>query len=433
MLRRTALIAGLLCVVVSTVVFVSSPVTASPSAAPVTSDATRRDSIVTVLEALPARIARDRLSAPRSSRLYAATALGLLAGWSAATGESLGEVAAGLQLPTPSRTVDPALAAISAAATVERSLFALTADRSTFGSARDSALAALTANLDPTFAQASVKLGIDVGTAVVKFVGTDGTADLKNVKPPTATKPGDWTPTPPNFQPPIEPGWGTLRTYRTRSTKCSLPAPPKSGTKDSPFQGQAEDVAKVAASLTDEQAAIARFWDDGRGRTGTPSGHWFVIALEEGRRAGVSPRDFVHLIADTSMAIADSFIVVWREKYKWMVERPITVLQRIDPTWSSYLVTPAFPEYPSGHSAISRAAADVLASYLGNVRFTDPGWGMTEPSRADFKIAERSFASFADAAAEASSSRLYAGIHFPMGIEAGSRLGACVGKGFVAP
>lgn len=390
------------------------------------------DSIVRVLEELSARIARDRLSAPRSSRLYAATALGLLAGWSSSRGEALDGVAAGFVSPSPTTDVDPTLAAIAAAATVERSLFGLTADRSTFASARDGALAALTRTADPAFAKASVSHGIDVGEAVVRYVSTDGTAELKSVKPPVASKPGDWVPTPPNFQPPIEPGWGTLRTFRSSSNNCELPAPPVDGPSDSPYEAQASKVADIAASLTDEQEAIARFWDDGRGRTGTPAGHWFVLALEVGRESGVDAEGLIHLVADTAMAMADAFIVVWREKYKWMVERPITVLQRRDPTWASYLVTPAFPEYPSGHSAISRAAADVLTSHLGARSFTDPGWGMTGPSRADFEITPRTFASFSDAADEASSSRLYAGIHFPLGVETGIQLGACIGKGFMA-
>lgn len=424
MLRKRALLVvfSLVCTVV--------PGTRSSAAAQGDDDGVAVDSIVRVLEELSARIARDRLSAPRSSRLYAATALGLLAGWSSSRGEALDGVAAGFVSPAPATDVDPTLAAIAAAATVERSLFGLTADRSTFASARDGALAALTRTADPAFAKASVNHGIDVAEAVVQYVATDGIAELKSVKPPVASKPGDWVPTPPNFQPPIEPGWGTLRTFRSSSNDCELPAPPTDGPSDSPYEAQANEVADIAASLTDEQEAIARFWDDGRGRTGTPAGHWFVLALEVAREAGVDAGELIHLAADTAFAMADAFIVVWREKYKWMVERPITVLQRRDPTWASYLVTPAFPEYPSGHSAISRAAADVLTSYLGERSFTDPGWGMTGPSRADFEITPRTFASFSDAATEASSSRLYAGIHFPIGVESGIRLGACIGKGF---
>jgi membrane-associated phospholipid phosphatase len=122
---------------------------------------------------------------------------------------------------------------------------------------------------------------------------------------------------------------------------------------------------------------------------------------------------------------------VWREKYKWMVERPVTVLQRTDPSWSSYLMTPAFPEYPSGHSAVSRAAADVLTSYFGDVAFNDPGYGVTEQSRRQFNVEPRSFTSFRTAADEASDSRLYAGIHYPIGTEGGKTFGACIARGAI--
>lgn len=386
------------------------------------------DGVVRVLEELAARIARDRLSAPRSSRLYAAAGLGLVAAWDAASSTRSPSLPDGLELPVPTTKVEPIVSSIVAAATVERTLFKLTADKSTFGSARDGALAAVSKELDPRVVVDSSAFGVEVAIAVLTYVASDGIEALPDFKPPTAEGPGIWVPTPPNYQPAIEPGWGTLRTFRSSSKKCTLGAPRRSGTTDSPYQDQANQVADVAKHLTTEQQSIARFWDDGRGRTGTPAGHWFILALEEGRRAEVSADTLVHLIADMSMAVADTFIVVWREKYKWLVERPITVLQRTDPSWSSYLVTPAFPEYPSGHSAISRAAATVITTYLGDRKFTDPGWGMTIPSRADFEIEPRTFTSYMEAAAEASQSRLYAGIHYPMGISAGATVGECVAR-----
>ena len=126
------------------------------------------------------------------------------------------------------------------------------------------------------------------------------------------------------------------------------------------------------------------------------------------------------------MAVADAFIVNFGEKYKYMVERPITVLQRSDTQWSSYLPTPAFPEYPSGHSTISKTAADVLTSYFGEWKFTDPGYGLTQESRSKFEVTPRTFTSFTEAAKEASISRLYGGIHFTFGLTSGVTLGACV-------
>jgi len=107
-------------------------------------------------------------------------------------------------------------------------------------------------------------------------------------------------------------------------------------------------------------------------------------------------------------------------KYRTNLLRPVTYIQRlVDPDWLPFLPTPPFPEYPSGHSSGSAASATVLTELLGDRAFTDTthdriGW------------APRQFDSFADAAAEASQSRLYAGIHYPMGLRAGADQGRCI-------
>jgi hypothetical protein len=82
---------------------------------------------------------------------------------------------------------------------------------------------------------------------------------------------------------------------------------------------------------------------------------------------------------------------------------------------------------------VSRAAADVLSSFVGEVAFDDPGYGVTEQSRRQFNVSPRSFASLRAAADEASVSRLYGGIHYVTGLEAGKVLGACIAQPFVAP
>jgi hypothetical protein len=86
------------------------------------------------------------------------------------------------------------------------------------------------------------------------------------------------------------------------------------------------------------------------------------------------------------------------------------------------LATPAFPEYPSGHSVQSAAAAIVLTNLFGdNFSFTDH-----THDRHDLQA--RTFASFNDAAEEAALSRLYGGIHFRTAIENGLVQGRCIGE-----
>ena len=129
-----------------------------------------------------------------------------------------------------------------------------------------------------------------------------------------------------------------------------------------------------------------------------------------------------HVDYDTFSAMADAFIAGWKTKYTVNLLRPITYVQLvIDSNWvPSLMHTPPFPEYPSGHSVQSSSAAAILEKRFGaNTRFTDNthndrGWG------------PRTFASFKAAADEAAVSRLYAGIHFRTGIEAGKVQGRCV-------
>jgi hypothetical protein len=127
--------------------------------------------------------------------------------------------------------------------------------------------------------------------------------------------------------------------------------------------------------------------------------------------------------AKLGIAVADSFIGCWNAKYDYNVLRPITYIQStIDGNWQPLLNTPPFPEYPSGHSVQSAAAAVVLTELFGeNFAFTDH-------THDDHGLEPRSFASFNQAAEEAAVSRLYGGIHFRAAIENGLEQGRCIGE-----
>jgi hypothetical protein len=101
--------------------------------------------------------------------------------------------------------------------------------------------------------------------------------------------------------------------------------------------------------------------------------------------------------------------------------RPVTYIRRlVDPGWKPLLTTPPFPEYTSGHSVQSAAAAQVLTDLFGPLAFTD----RTHEQRG---LPARSFGSFFAAAEEAAISRLYGGIHFRGAIERGIEQGLCIG------
>jgi hypothetical protein len=414
---------------ISVCLLLSPVVVASPAHAslqPRASSLASNGLVAEFLSELTVRVSRDRVAPTKASRLYANVAYAMFLASAPSDDllfEKLGNVP---ELPARAESIDPVVAALAAGTSVARNIFLVAAARTTFGEFRDRILRMAAVNLSATTEYESIGYGISIADAVVARTKTDGFEESKKIVAPDVKGPGIWVPTQPGYQPAIDPGWGALTTFFNDTKKCSLPVAPTSGDSSSPFQGAAEEVATVAKNLTEEQKSIARFWDDSRGRTGTPAGHWLEVALAAGLEKNTDAVKLIRVVAHTSMAVSDSFIVNFGEKYKHMVERPITVLQRSDAQWSSYLPTPAFPEYPSGHSTISKTAADVLTSYFGEWKFTDPGYGLTQESRSKFEVTPRTFNSFDEAAKEASISRLYGGIHFTFGLTSGVTLGACV-------
>ncbi|MFU8806587.1 MAG: vanadium-dependent haloperoxidase, partial [Bradymonadaceae bacterium] len=232
-----------------------------------------------------------------------------------------------------------------------------------------------------------------------------------------------WVPTAPG-QRPLVPNWSTMRPLALSSSDACQPPPPIpfSTHRDSEFFRQAKEVYDTTMNLSDEEIEIALFWSDDPGATGTPAGHWVSIANSIVSDLGLSLDRTVEMYALLGIAGADAFISCWDEKYRSYLVRPVTYIQEhIDSSWDTLLVTPSFPEYTSGHSNISGASAMVLTSLFGALPFDDD-------LHAGRGLPSRSFASFTEAAQEAAISRLYGGIHYPMGIELGVKQGQCVGR-----
>jgi hypothetical protein len=209
-----------------------------------------------------------------------------------------------------------------------------------------------------------------------------------------------WIPTPPGLiYPPLEPTAGTWLPWHLSSGSQFRPAlPPACGSKA--YKAAMREVQKVSQALTAEQKRIAAFWADGPGSV-TPPGHWNLIALELVRRDGLSTLASASVFATLNTAQADAFIGCWDSKYAYWLERPVTAIRReIDPDWMSYIVTPPFPAYTSGHASTSGAASEVLAHFFPADSPQLRAW-----------------------AEEAALSRLYGGIHFRFDNDQGLALG----------
>jgi PAP2 superfamily len=284
----------------------------------------------------------------------------------------------------------------------------------------------------PEITQRSASFGKLMAMAVMTWARTDGgheawgpiRRDRANFVPPSG--PGRWSVTPPAFAAPLLPEWGRNRPFVLPSgaTCAAPPPPPYSEEPGSAFYKQGEEVWRIANAATQEQRQFALYWADDPQKTPTPAGHWAYIAgdLLKSRKASLAQA--AETYARLNIAMSDAFVAGWHTKYTVNLLRPVTYIQlAIDSNWVPQLMhTPPFPEYPSGHSVQSSAAAAVLSATFGaDLAFTDNthndrGWG------------PRTFRNFKAAADEAGMSRLYAGIHFRAGVEGGQVQGHCVAQ-----
>jgi hypothetical protein len=277
--------------------------------------------------------------------------------------------------------------------------------------------------------------GKAVASHILDWSRNDGGATITNMGFPLDYKltPGSayWVPTSVivQQQAPLLPGWGENRTFAMpKGSTCSLPSPPAySEDPSSEYYKQAFEVYEGWKALTPEQRAVARFWADDAMLSVTPPGHWLSIALEILDRDKIGLEKSVDVLARLGIAEADSFVGCWRTKFVYDTVRPVTYIHRvIDPKFDTVVSTPPFPEFPSGHSAQSAAAALVLTSIFGdNFAFDD------DTDEAD-GLKPRSFQSFWAAAKEAAISRLYGGIHYRAAIEMGADQGRCIAAYTVA-
>ena len=219
-----------------------------------------------------------------------------------------------------------------------------------------------------------------------------------------------------------EPYWGYNRPFVLKGwNDCPAPMPPAySKSAGTPLYEEARQVMEIGKKLTPDEKEIALYWADNPGETATPAGHWLSIGSQMIEERNLTAPQAAWMMAVTSSALADAFVSAWAYKFRLNLIRPRTFIrQTMDPTWEPAIPTPPFPEYLSGHSAVSAAAAAALTTLLGVTPFNDS-------TNVSIGHAARRFESFGAAAVEAGESRIYGGIHFPSGNLEGRHLGECI-------
>jgi hypothetical protein len=297
---------------------------------------------------------------------------------------------------------------------------------------RNASLAALALTIKAQSIAAGVAWGQTVADTIWAWRLTDGIAPqpppfegvLGIVGTPGAV--GAWRPTPPLNAPGAGPQFASMTPWvLARPSQLRLPPPLA---LNSPEYAADLNELKImgifaGSSRTPDQSELALFW------AGNTPLYWNRIATQLASERGLTLTENAHLFALLNVTMADAAIACWDSKYRYVFWRPITAIRAgltpadADPTWVPWLDfypagTPAHPEYPSGHSAVSGSAAFILGAAFGeNTTFT---------VTSDVRPGTRSFSSFSDAVAEIANARVFGGIHFRTSCVRANTLGRAV-------
>ncbi len=234
-----------------------------------------------------------------------------------------------------------------------------------------------------------------------------------------------------------QPAWGQQKTWVIDDV-ARFEADPFPDLGSPEFERQFNKVREIGDSAnprrTQEQNEIALFWEDGLMGVTVP-GHFQLIAMQLILQKNISPEEQARLLALLSLAQADAGIVAWHNKYHYDVIRPETAIRfaktrfnsaklPANKRWKSYIPTPSFPAYVSGHSVFGAASCGVLARFFGSdkINLTSPAPDMVNwPNQ--LRGVRRRYRSLQQMSEENGLSREFGGVHWESDNTEGSRLG----------
>jgi hypothetical protein len=271
--------------------------------------------------------------------------------------------------------------------------------------------------------------GTDVANVILGLRANDG---FSRTYPPftggTAT--GQWRPTPPTFGPMSAQSLAFTDMFVLDSNTQFVPAPPRglnSTTYTDDFNAVKALGRKTGSTRTDDQTAIALFWD------ANASVHWNQAANQIARANHLSMSASNRLLAVLNIAMADTSFTTWSSKRHYgslateVTWRPVTASPlaatdgnpdtAADPDWLPLITTPLHPEYPAGHPSLNGAGATVLLRHFDDAQtFT-----LTAPAQP-----ARTYNSIMQARSDGNNARVYGGMHYPSSVAAGNAEGQAV-------
>jgi hypothetical protein len=215
-----------------------------------------------------------------------------------------------------------------------------------------------------------IAFGIRAADNLIGLRANDGrNAPILFTKAPV---PGIWRPTPPAFAPMAAPWLGFVTPLLVRSPTQFGPRRPPPALTSARYTRDFNEVKALGSSTstvrTPAQTATALFF------SGNPLVQYNAALRDQVTVRRLDIVEAARMFAAVDMSVADAFITVWRAKYDFGFRRPITAINladtdgnpatTADPTWVPLLVTPPYPDYPSGYNAfnatVSRGLEDVF-------------------------------------------------------------------------
>ncbi|GAA2877579.1 hypothetical protein Acy02nite_62290 [Actinoplanes cyaneus] len=285
----------------------------------------------------------------------------------------------------------------------------------------DTALAAIP---DGRAKNDGIAVGRKTAAAMIAARAGDGAFDPDSWN--ISTEPGQWRPTPPtNTQ---DGAWfADLRPFVLPDPAMFRTAGPPALTS----AAYARDLNEVKAIggvdstvRTPDQTAAAKWWHDRR------LTEWAMKRqLAETRH--LSTLQTARMFAMADIANADALIACYDEKKYWNFWRPVTAVQQADldgnpatvadPAWMPLLVTPAFPEYTSGHTCSFSALTLTWQRFFGRDDIPMSAYSADSGTT-------RSFSGFSSALSEVVEARIWGGVHFRTADERGVKIGTAAAR-----
>jgi len=272
---------------------------------------------------------------------------------------------------------------------------------------------------------AGIRIGQTVADRILALRSSDR-SDAQPVRYVFGTAPGDYQSTPPNFPPqPQFTHWSRVAPFTLERASQFRPSPPPALTSEA-YGAAFNEVKSLgtanSTAASADQALTGRFWN------GAIQNYWNEITQTASEAHHLTTAQNARLFALLNVTLADGVIAFYDAKYTYNFWRPVTAIRQADtddnpatgadPNWLPEVGrTGADPSYPGAHAVISAAAAGVLTAFFGRRPFDFSVTSEVLPG------VERSFHTFADAAHEASLSRIFAGQHFPFDQTVGEQLG----------